>query len=133
MSRMGGDAGEDVGKPGLRIDAVHLARAVSHPPMSSLSITTRKAALPERYLKLGGNHIRLTIPERIVCAREPRKLPVVLSADEVVDEKVVRDDPPTASRSRWVSTLPRLANHPAFRRLVFRARKQPATYSLISL
>jgi hypothetical protein len=26
MSRMGGDAGEDVGQPGLRIDAVHLGR-----------------------------------------------------------------------------------------------------------
>jgi hypothetical protein len=24
MSRMGGDAGEDIGQPGLRIDTVHL-------------------------------------------------------------------------------------------------------------
>ena len=26
MSRMGGDAGENIGEPGLRVDAVHLGR-----------------------------------------------------------------------------------------------------------
>lgn len=31
MSRMGGDAGEDIGEPGLRVDAVHFRR-LCRPP-----------------------------------------------------------------------------------------------------
>jgi len=72
MSRMGGDAGEDIGEPGLRVDAVHFAvmmrlylAAVRRPPRSDPqnSQDFRPRAMPRNPLSAALLEAHTSVPE----------------------------------------------------------------------
>jgi hypothetical protein len=70
MSRMGGDAGEDIGEPGLRVDAVHFRRddeavpSCGAPPSAIRSAeqpglpSKSDASQPSFGGVVGGTHVR---------------------------------------------------------------------------